>query len=102
MIEYRNECVGCTSVGLPCIGVVCSKRRVPYSICDRCGAEEETCEIFGEDLCKECARKEIGEPREEICEHTVKGWCSLGEGPCDGTYDEQCDCSLHTPLPDKQ
>ena len=55
-VKIENECVGCTDVGLHCIGSSCPNRRVERYYCDRCGAE---CSPdnggFGfDDLCEDC------------------------------------------------
>ena len=54
MIEYRDECVGCTSMGLHCLGSVCPNRNVPYHICDDCGDETTLYKFEGEELCLDC------------------------------------------------
>lgn len=41
MVKYENECMGCTSIGLHCIGSSCRNRNVPHFYCDECGEEEE-------------------------------------------------------------
>lgn len=28
MIKYKNNCVGCTSIGLPCMGDACSNKNI--------------------------------------------------------------------------
>ena len=38
-VKIVNECVGCTGLGLPCIGGGCPNRKVERYYCDRCGAE---------------------------------------------------------------
>lgn len=37
MIEYENECLGCTSMGMHCKGKSCPNREVPHHYCDECG-----------------------------------------------------------------
>ncbi len=39
MIKITNECVGCSSLGLPCRGSSCSNRHVTRIYCDVCGEE---------------------------------------------------------------
>lgn len=39
MIYYENECVGCSSLGLPCYGATCPNRNVPHIQCDKCHTE---------------------------------------------------------------
>lgn len=59
MIVYRDECVGCSDLGLPCMGSSCRYRNVPYAICDECGDEIDDDVDFDEDkhLCEECKEK---------------------------------------------
>lgn len=59
MKKVFNECVGCTAIGLPCLGSACSFRNVTRLFCDWCG--EETDILYegecGEELCEECELK---------------------------------------------
>ena len=58
MRRVFNECVGCTSVGLRCLGSACPNRNVERLYCDRCGKEiVEAQQIDGEELCEECFDK---------------------------------------------
>ena len=55
MIGYRDNCVGCFSVGLSCLGDSCPNKHVPYIECDKCGEEvDEVYDIDGEHVCNEC------------------------------------------------
>lgn len=54
MVVYANECVDC---GLPCLGESCPNRNVVRTFCDECGAQADTTEIYGKDLCDECAAR---------------------------------------------
>ena len=57
MIKYENQCIGCTSMGLPCMGSTCPNRKVPYYYCDKCDEElDEIFEVDGEELCEECLK----------------------------------------------
>ena len=61
MVKYENYCVGCTSMGLPCMGSTCPNRNVPVYYCDKCNEEvEEVHEVDGEELCEDCL-KEVSE-----------------------------------------
>lgn len=56
-VKIVNKCVGCTDVGLHCIGSSCPNRNIEVHYCDRCGAE---CSPdnggFGyDDLCHYCS-----------------------------------------------
>jgi hypothetical protein len=59
MIEYESECVGCTSLGLHCIGEHCPNRNVPHYYCDECGEEDTLYEYEGEELCIECIKNKL-------------------------------------------
>lgn len=58
MKKTENECVGCTSLGLHCLGDACSKRNILHYYCDKCGEEFEPEALYvnedGEELCTEC------------------------------------------------
>lgn len=56
MYKVTNECVGCTLIGLYCIGSSCPNRNVTRYYCDRCGEEcEGGNSAFGyDDLCDIC------------------------------------------------
>ena len=59
MKKIENECIGCTSIGLPCLGSTCPKRNVVRFYCDRC--KEETTLYYFEDaeICQDCLLKEF-------------------------------------------
>lgn len=54
MLKYENECVGCKSVGLPCMGDSCPNRNVPRYYCDECGCEDTLYEFDDKEICCEC------------------------------------------------
>ena len=55
MIKCENECVGCTDMGMPCMGDHCPNRNVPRLYCDRCRQEvEELRHYEGEQVCNDC------------------------------------------------
>lgn len=59
MIKHEDECVGCTSLGLQCLGPECPNRNVPHYYCDDCGEEYQPEELYThpdtEDVyCKNC------------------------------------------------
>ena len=59
MKRIENECVGCTSIGLHCIGSSCPNLNVPHWYCDNpeCGCElDEIYDVDGEELCEECLK----------------------------------------------
>jgi len=55
-VEISNECVGCTGVGLHCIGSSCPNRNVKRYYCDRCGTEcsPDKGDFGFDDLCDDC------------------------------------------------
>lgn len=63
MVRYEDECVGCTSMGMRCLGSMCPNRNVPHLYCDECGEEDELYEYEGEQLCLHC----IEERLEKVC-----------------------------------
>ena len=53
MVKIENRCVGCTDIGLHCIGSHCPNRNVEVYYCDKCG--DEICgEVHDEDGCDLC------------------------------------------------
>ena len=71
--EYVNECVGCTSMGLPCIGASCPNRNVLRFYCDCCGSENDLYEFDGEELCEGCIQERL----------------EMTEGTCECCHDEE-------------
>lgn len=60
MVKVENGCVGCTDLGLHCIGSHCRNRRVEVHYCDRCGydiPDGEIYEVDGEELCEDCLKE---------------------------------------------
>jgi hypothetical protein len=57
MVEYEDECVGCSS-GSGCLGSACPNRNVPHFYCDECKEDVETLYYYdGKELCLECIEK---------------------------------------------
>ena len=54
MKKLENECVGCTDLGLHCLGASCRNRNVPHFYCDECGEETKLYKYDGEELCEDC------------------------------------------------
>ena len=56
--KYEDECLGCTTLGIPCHGSTCVNRNVPRYYCDRCKDEFEPEELYisddGDELCADC------------------------------------------------
>lgn len=62
MREVTDECLGCTSIGLPCVGEGCLLKRTTHYYCDRCEEEFEPKELYqyeGEEVCIECLLKDF-------------------------------------------
>lgn len=59
MVKYEDECVGCTDLGLYCLGIACSNRNVPHWYCDKCGLGYDPEELFcvsGTEVCEDCLK----------------------------------------------
>lgn len=54
MKKIENECVGCTDIGLHCLGISCPNRSVVRYYCDECGYEEKLYHYDGKELCVDC------------------------------------------------
>ena len=59
MRKTESECVGCTSLGLYCMGAGCPNREVTRYYCDRCGSETTLYHFDGEELCIDCIEKDL-------------------------------------------
>ena len=64
-VRIEDECVGCTDLGMYCMGSSCPNRRVERYYCDRCGAEcsPDNGGFDYDDLCNDC--REVLEGEEE-------------------------------------
>lgn len=75
MIHIENNCVGCTALGLRCIGRGCPNREVEVHRCDKCGDEVDPGDLYeidGEDICYDCRLELLAdEESEEIPECCV-------------------------------
>lgn len=54
MKKIIDDCVGCTSMGLHCLGHACSKRSREIHCCDNCEEEETLYHFEGGEYCIEC------------------------------------------------
>ena len=57
MLRPVDECVGCSGMGMPCMGSRCPNRNVPHWFCDKCDDEFEPEALYDyndEMLCAEC------------------------------------------------
>ena len=62
MKKIENGCVGCTEVGLSCLGRDCPQRVIVRLFCDKCGYEFSTLYKFDDsddELCEECALERL-------------------------------------------
>lgn len=61
MIRYENECVGCTEMGMYCIGESCSNRHVKHYYCDECGEEADELYEYDTDywICEDCLKQQF-------------------------------------------
>ena len=60
MLKIENRCVGCTDLGMHCIGSSCPNRNVKVYYCDKCGDElGEIYDVDGEELCEECLKEKF-------------------------------------------
>ena len=62
MVKIENHCVGCTDLGMPCIGSSCKNRNVEVYYCDKCDPKcdyplEEVYEVDGKELCEDCLKE---------------------------------------------
>ena len=67
MVTYKNHCLDCKSMGLPCYGNSCVNRHVPHFHCDKCKQEvDELYHYNEEEWCIECIKKDLGEVEVEV------------------------------------
>ena len=59
MKRTTSECVGCTDIGLYCLGNACRYKKVTRFYCDRCGHEEKLYHYNDEELCSDCLLEEF-------------------------------------------
>lgn len=59
MKKVEDECVGCTTVGLHCLGSSCPNRNVVRFYCDRCECEGKLYNYYGIELCADCLLDEF-------------------------------------------
>ena len=64
MIRIENHCVGCTDLGMHCIGSHCRNRHVEVHYCDKCDPNcvqplHKVLEVDGEELCEDCLKEKF-------------------------------------------
>ena len=58
MVKYENHCVGCTDLGMHCMGTSCPNARVEVHYCDKCDCEiAEVYDVYGKELCEDCLKE---------------------------------------------
>ena len=60
MMQYEDQCCGCSADGFPCQGLSCPSHHVLVYYCDQCGDEigtfDDLYEVDGEEICEECLK----------------------------------------------
>ena len=64
MTKEIDNCVGCTSIGLPCKGSSCPNRRHKILCCDKCESETTLYHFEGGVYCIDCI-EEMLDPVED-------------------------------------
>ena len=59
MKKIENECVGCTDLGLHCLGGSCPNRNVVRFYCDKCDKEKKLYHFDDKELCVDCLLDEL-------------------------------------------
>lgn len=55
MLKYEDRCLGCTDMGMRCLGRGCPNKNVPVYYCDKRGEELDAVYVDdGEHLCEQC------------------------------------------------
>lgn len=59
MVNFIHECVGCRSMGFPCMGHSCKQGHIEF-ICDWCDQEADGLYKFdGDEVCEDCLLKSL-------------------------------------------
>lgn len=74
MREIVDNCVGCTSMGLYCMGVGCPNRAHEVYTCDKCHTETELYYYEGKELCMECIMEMVQEELEKNLDKVEESW----------------------------
>jgi hypothetical protein len=61
MRKIDDNCVGCTSMGLPCMAPACGNSSREMIFCDNHPEEYADYIVDGEELCEECAKELLKE-----------------------------------------
>ena len=56
MIKKIDNCVGCTTIGMHCIGEACPNRSYVTHCCDNCESEETLYYFEGGEYCIDCIK----------------------------------------------
>ena len=64
---YVDECVGCSGMGLPCLGSSCPNRNAVHWRCDGCGDEDVPLyEFEDKELCMGCIEQSLTQVNEGV------------------------------------
>lgn len=61
MRREENDCVGCSSIGLYCIGPSCPNRHRIHHYCDSCEKEKILYYYDDGELCEDCIEEHLAE-----------------------------------------
>lgn len=73
MRKLVDNCVGCTDLGLPCMGSSCPNRKTYVEFCDECD-NHASYFIDGQAYCEDCAKEYLTESFRDL---SVKEMVSL-------------------------
>lgn len=59
MKQTTDSCVGCTSLGMSCLGSACRNSVTEVIICDKCKENNALYNIDDTDYCEECIEEEL-------------------------------------------
>lgn len=60
MIAIKDECVGCSDSGMPCMGILCPNRHVIRYYCDKCKCgTDELYVVENRQLCSDCVMEKF-------------------------------------------
>ena len=65
MVRFIHECVGCSSMGFPCMGHSCTQGYMEV-ICDWCDEEVDQLYVLdGDEVCEDCLLATLDQDEEE-------------------------------------
>lgn len=64
MVRFIKECVGCTDIGLPCMGYGCTQGYMEIK-CDWCDCDaDELYKYYGDEICRDCLLGDLDKQEE--------------------------------------